>query len=269
MTGDEIFRTALESIQQGKYKKAIKLIDSFFQATGEVESLVKQSSVCFNEWEYINEISICEKTVNNHNSTFEGYLALSLVFKLVNNSERRLMYIDKASKINSNNFRIWREKGETAYKLGDIQKALHCFQEAINFNNKDPFCFEGIGLCYYYLDEPMKAINPLRKALELDPNNHCIMNHLSFLLSEMGELEEALTLIQKALQYDDKNNIYLDTYASILFLQEKYKESLEIFERILNNNPKNWEVSWDILAKLYKKLGLHVKAKQIEERLYH
>jgi len=268
MTGDDLFQNALLKIQQGDFKRAIKLIDDFYQTNTTIQSLVKPNPIYFNEWEYINEISNCEKKVNNNSSTFEGYLALSLVFKLVNNYERRQMYIDKALKINSNNFRIWRERGETAYKLGEIQKALHCFQEAINFNNNDPFCFEGIGLCYYYLDEPIKAINPLRKALELDPKNHYIMNHLSFLLSEMGEFDEALSLIKKAIKMEKNNNIYLDTYASILFLQEKYTESLKIFEQILQNNPKRWEVSWDILAKLYKKLGLHVKAKQIEQKLY-
>ncbi|MCK5045900.1 MAG: hypothetical protein KAS22_04925, partial [Candidatus Heimdallarchaeota archaeon] len=89
-----------------------------------------------------------------------------------------------------------------------------------------------------------------------------------FILSELGELSEAKKLIKKTLKLEANNNIYLDTYACVLFLQEKYQESLKIFEKILVNKPKEWEVSWDILSHLYEILGLHVKAKQIEEKLF-
>jgi tetratricopeptide (TPR) repeat protein len=144
---------------------------------------------------------------------------------------------------------------------------LH-FQEAVNLDANDSISYEGIGLCFYYLDEPIKAITPLKKSLSLLPKNHIIMNHLAFISSELGELDEAENLINKALKLEKSNNVYLDTYACILFLQEKYRESLKIFEKILVNKPRQWEISWDILSHLYENLGLHVKAKQIEEKLY-
>ncbi|MBN1331087.1 MAG: hypothetical protein JXA54_16560 [Candidatus Heimdallarchaeota archaeon] len=269
MTGDcsEKFKLALSKLKQKKYLEAINIFDTLILSSTPVYSVITQKNFSISEWEHIDEITLIEREITDKDASFESFLALSLVFKIVQNNERRNEYIQKALKFDSNNFRIWREYGETTFLLGNIRQALLQFQEAINLNFNDPFCHEGIGLCYYYLDEPIKAITPLRKALSIDQKNHSIMNHLSFILSEIGELDEAHDLILQAIKLDESNNVYLDTYACILFLQEKYDKSLETFEKILANKPKDWEISWDILTNLYEILGLHVKAKQMEEKL--
>jgi tetratricopeptide (TPR) repeat protein len=266
-TGIDTFLKALEKIKSNKFKKAIELLDQILDETMQFTNVVSNHTFTLNEWEFINEISNCEKIINHKNTSFHGYIAISLVFKLVGNNDRRMMFLKKALAIDSNNYRIWREYAETAYQLGKMRKALQCFQEANNFKPNDPYTLEGIGLCYYYLDEPIKAVTPLRKALEIDAKNHAVMNHLAFILSEIGELNEASELISKAVKLDNKNNVYLDTQACILFLQEKYNESLKLFEKILSNKPKEYEISWDILRELYSALGLHAKAKQLEEKL--
>ncbi len=264
--GKEKFGMAIKKIKSQKYLEAIKLFDDIISSYTPVSSILNQINFSISEWEYIDDITLIEREINTKTS-FDAYLALSLLFKIVQNNERRKDYIQKAMKLNSNNYRIWREYGETTFQLGNIRQALQQFQEAVNLNFNDSYCHESIGLCYYYLDEPIKAISPLRKALSLDSTNHYIMNHLSFILSEIGELDEAHDLILQALELDKGNNIYLDTYACILFLQEKYNQSLIIFEKILDNKPNDWEISWDILSNLYEILGLHVKAKQMEEKL--
>lgn len=265
--GIETFERAVKHIKNGNYTKAIELFDKLISALNHNSSIVTRNNFIISEFEYLNDISDCEKKVNNCKNPYEGYIALSLLFKLAGNNDRRKIFIRKALKLNSTNARIWRDYGETDFHLGNIREALQHFQEAIVMDNKDSISLEGLGLCYYYLDEPIKAISPLRKALSFNPNNHSIMNHLAFLLSEVGELEEALTLIQQALVLDKGNIIYQDTYACILFLQEKYDEALKTFEEILDQNPKDIEISWDILFNLYEIKGLHVKAKQLEEKL--
>ncbi len=267
-TGIEKFEIALKHTKAGDYYKACSLFDEVINSSVSVYSIVSQDVFKINEWEYLQDISDCEKRVINDNPNFDGWMALGFLFKIAGNIERRNMFIQKALKINSNNARVWREYGETEFHLGNIRQSLTHFQEAVNLDAEDYVSYEGIGLCFYYLDEPIKAINPLRKALSIFNDNHIIMNHLAFILSELGELNEAETLIKQALKFNENNNVYLDTYACILFLQERYQESLKVFEKILVNKPKEWEISWDILSHLYEILGLHVKAKQIEEKLY-
>ncbi|NHJ39963.1 MAG: hypothetical protein FK731_08015 [Asgard group archaeon] len=266
-TGTELFQQGLEMLKKGKFQTAIDFFDKFIENTTILNTVIAKNNFGLSEWEYINEISNCEKKINSKKTSFKGLLALSLVFKIVGNNDRRFMFLKQALKIDSNNYRIWKEYAETSFKLGNMRNALQYFQEAINFNPSDSFSLEGIGLCYYYLDEPIKAVQPLKKALSFDEQNHAILNHLAFILSELGELDEAYNYIKTALKLDENNNVYLDTLACILFLQEKYNESLKIFEKILENKPNEWEVSWDILTNLYNNLGLHAKAKQLEEKL--
>ncbi|MHA1121498.1 MAG: tetratricopeptide repeat protein [Candidatus Heimdallarchaeota archaeon] len=266
--GIEKFENALNCTKNGDYHKACTLYNDLIQSSVSVYSIISQDIFKINEWEYLQDISDCEKKVNTDEPNFDACMALAFLFKIAGNTERRNMFIQKALKINSNNAHVWREYGEAEFHLGNIRQSLLHFQEAVNLDAIDSISYEGIGLCFYYLDEPIKAITPLKKSLSLLPNNHIVMNHLSFILSELGELKEAEDLIKKALKYEVKNNVYLDTYACVLFLQEKHQESLKIFEKILVNKPKEWEISWDILSHLYEILGLHVKAKQIEEKLF-
>ncbi|MHA1211890.1 MAG: tetratricopeptide repeat protein [Candidatus Heimdallarchaeota archaeon] len=263
----EEFHLALENMRNEKYQEAITSFDKIIRSSTNIQSVVTRDIFVVSEWEYINEISSIEKEIDKKIKSFDSYLALGLLYKFAQNGERRLKFLKKALELDSNNSRIWREYGETAFQSGNMRQALQYFQQAVDLQNNDSFSLEGIGLCYYYLDEPIKAISPLQQALIHDATNHCIMNHLAFIQSEIGEIKEAHDLIVKALKLDKKNNIYLDTYACILFLQEKYDKALKTFEKILKNNPKNWEISWDILTNLYHVLGLHVKAKQLEEKI--
>ncbi|NHJ32927.1 MAG: hypothetical protein FK732_08695 [Asgard group archaeon] len=258
----------MKCTKSGDYKQACSIFDDLIQSSVSVYSIVSQNIFKISEWEYLQDISECEKKINTNKPNFDGCMALGYLFKIAGNTERRNMFIKKALKIKSNNSRVWREYGEAEFHLGNIRQSLQHFQEAVNLDGNDYVSYEGIGLCYYYLDEPIKAISPLKKALSIMSKNHIVMNHLAFILSELGELKEGKEFINKALKFEASNNVYLDTLACILFLQEKYQESLEVFEKILVNKPKEWEISWDILSHLYEILGLHVKAKQIEEKLH-
>lgn len=267
-SGLEFFKQAIEKIKEEAYFEAVNLFDSFILSSNPIYSISSNPNYNISEWEFFEDISSCEKRVNNKNDCYSGYLALSLLFKIVGNLDRRKIFLQKALKVNNTTSRLWRDYGETSFQLGDIREASQHFQEAVSIDPKDSIAFEGIGLCYYYLDEPFKALPPLKKALGMDPDNHFIMNNIAFILSEIGDIEEAKEYINNALKLAPENNIYLDTYASILFLEEKFEESLKIFEKILANNPKDFEVSWDILTNLYDTLGLHAKAKIIEEKLH-
>jgi len=267
-SGHDFFKMALEKIKTNNYDEAIAVCDKKIAEKYPVYSITHSNSFEISEWEFFDDISNCEKSVGKSNDCYKGYYAMSILFKIAGNNDRRLLYLQKAMKINNTVNRIWRDFGETSFQLGNIRDALQKFQEAIAIDQNDSISFEGVGLCYYYLDEPFKSLTPLKRALDIDPDNHAVMNNLSFILSEIGDIDEAHDLIKKALELQETNNVYLDTYASILFLQEKYDEALQIFEKILDNNPKDWEISWDILTSIYNNLGLHVKAKMVEEKLH-
>ena len=166
-TGLDIFKKALQKTKKAEFKKAIELFDKLILDSISAYSVVNRDFFDFSEWEYIHDISECEKIVNSNESSYEGLLALSLLFKVVGNNDRRQMFLKQAIKLNNSDSRIWREYGETAFHLGNIRNALQHFQEALNITSEDYISLEGTGLCYFYLNEPLKAISPLKKALSL------------------------------------------------------------------------------------------------------
>ncbi len=262
------FKSALEKVKISEYDEALAICDKIISENCPVYSITHTNSFKISEWEFFDDISSCEKSIYKDVKCYKGYLALSMLYKIAGNTDRRKIFLQKALERSITVNRIWRDFGETSFQLGNVREALQKFQEAIALDQYDSVSFEGVGLCYYYLDEPFKSLTPLKRALTLSPKNHAIMNNLSFILSEIGDLDDALNLIKEALELHNKSNVYWDTYASILFLQEKHEESLKIFEKILENDPKDWEISWDILTSIYNTLGLHVKAKIIEEKLH-
>ncbi len=265
---NDFFRLALEKIKIGEYDEAIAICDKVITKNYPVYSITNTNSFDISEWEFFDDISLCEKSISKDKDCYKGFLALSILFKIAGNVDRRQIFLKKAVDIDITVNRVWRDFGETSFQLGNVHDALQKFQEAISLDQNDAVSFEGVGLCYYYLDEPFKSLTPLKRALTIDPINHAIMNNLAFILSEIGDLNDAMNIIKKAIELCSTSNVYWDTCATILFLQDRHEESLEIFERIIDNNPKDWEISWDILTSIYNTLGLHVKAKIIEEKLH-
>lgn len=267
-TGATLFKKALKKIKAKKFQKAIELFEKSLNGNVKYPSIIlPESRLQINEWDFFEDISQCEKIVQNGSESFNAYYALVLLFKITGNHDRRKRYLEKAITMDEDQAKAWREIGEVYLHQGKMKKALKHFFQATTLDSQDSLAYEGMALSYFYLDNPMNAVSPLRKALELDPNNPVLLNRLAYVLSELGKLEEAKEQIIKCLKLDDSKIAYWDTYACILFLEENYREALEVFEKILAKNPKDSEVSWDILTQLYKVFGLHARARVTRDKL--
>ncbi|MBD3190034.1 MAG: tetratricopeptide repeat protein [Candidatus Heimdallarchaeota archaeon] len=267
-TGVTQFKKALKKIKARKFRKAIELFEKTLNGNIEHQSIVlPETRVKINEWEFLDQISQCEKEIQNGSESFNAYYALVLLFKITDNHERRKKYLEKAISMDEEQAKAWREIGEVYLHQGKMKKALKHFFQAATLDAHDPLAYEGMALSYFYLDDPMNAITPLRKAIELDPDNPILLHRLAYVLTELGKLEEAKEHIIKCLKIDDSKIPYWDTYACILFLEENYREALEVFEKILSQNPKDSEVSWDILTQVYKVFGMHARAKITRNKL--
>ncbi|MCK5047413.1 MAG: hypothetical protein KAS22_12585, partial [Candidatus Heimdallarchaeota archaeon] len=98
-TGIEKFENALKRTKNGDYKKACTLYDELIQSSVSVYSIVSQDIFKISEWEYLQDISDCEKKVNGDKPDFNACMALALLFKIAGNTERRNLFVQKALKI--------------------------------------------------------------------------------------------------------------------------------------------------------------------------
>lgn len=86
-----------------------------------------------------------------------------------------------------------RQQGYQYQMEGNYDKAVECYQKAIE---KDPSCataYNDLGVMYYlYLNEADKAIETLKKALSINPNYIGAHTNLALIYEQTGNKEEAL-----------------------------------------------------------------------------
>lgn len=57
-------------------------------------------------------------------------------------------------------------------QIGEYDRAIECYQEALKMNPSLSVCWTNMGKAYREKGERQKAIDCFRKALEINPDNH-------------------------------------------------------------------------------------------------
>lgn len=99
------------------------------------------------------------------------------------------------------------EEASHAITAGDYQKAVACYQEAIEINQKSPLAYNLLGIAYGFQfaltkDSEFKErqIKAFEKAVELDPRYWPAMTHLGMAYYSIGKKAEAALYLKKVLE---------------------------------------------------------------------
>lgn len=158
------------------------------------------------------------------------YLNKSENYKILGDPENALKEIENAIAIDPNTLILLAEKAIILNKLGKNDEAKECCEKVI-------------------LSKPTKPFD---------------LNHTAYALYKIGEYTRALEFAERAFQIDPVvSNI--DTLACIFFKLGDDKKSSELFEKVLDMRTNDFEVSWPVLEKLYKKQGKLEKAEEAKE----
>jgi tetratricopeptide (TPR) repeat protein len=191
-----------------------------------------------------------------------------------------LKYLSVATDVNPASIESWYYKGMALQKLGQHEKAVTCFREALRMH---PVFFEGlhdIGLSLTQLgrfDESLAnfdkalAINALSweshfnrgialgaltryeeeiesydKALSLNPGDSRIIANRGVALAELGRLQEAIAWLDKSLAVNPANAEALASRGSALSGLGRYDEAAESHNRALAIAPDYPEAHWNL-----------------------
>jgi len=81
----------------------------------------------------------------------------------------------------------WKERGVSFSISGEYEKAIECFDKAIELNPNLTKAYINRGNAYYYLEQYEKAIEDYNRAIELDPNLTEAYNNREIALSKLKE----------------------------------------------------------------------------------
>ena len=72
----------------------------------------------------------------------------------------------------------WNEKACNYIVSGDYERAIGCFDKAIELDPNSAATYSNRGIAYYYLNQYESAIEDCSRAIELDPNDYWAYNNL-------------------------------------------------------------------------------------------
>jgi len=122
-------------------------------------------------------------------------------------------------------------RGYLYLELGEPDKALEIFREALQLQPESAFALNGIGYSLCLLNRFEEALPPLNKAIELDNNFAYAYNNRGLALIKTGQPEAGLQDINHSLELDGTN---ADTYKNLgiyHFDRKEYPEALQLFTR--------------------------------------
>jgi len=87
--------------------------------------------------------------------------------------------------------RIYREEGYKLQEMGDPERALVCYQKAVQIDPYYAEAYNDLGVVYENLDDEGKALRMYEKALETAPQHLPAYTNLAFFYENKGDIEKA------------------------------------------------------------------------------
>ena len=142
------------------------------------------------------------------------------------------------------------------------EQALYRLKHAENFLPNKYYIQFYMGTCLLKMDEPQKALSCFDRAMELDPTPEDIPSIYSYMgvcLKELQEYRQALKVLDKGITADpDRTDIY-NLMGFCHFKLKEHEAAINCFENILKLNPSS-AIDYANIASNYRDMGQYDNA---------
>lgn len=152
---------------------------NYSEALSELLKIDAEKFKNFNEGEYYHLIGNCYMQLENYESA--------------------AAYQEKCTRIEPEHFKAWVNMGIAYRKLGDRDKALACYESALQYDTQNyaPF-YISLGAVYIETGKPVSAVTYLEKAQKLSPDQSVIYAYLAIAYAMEIEPEKSEEAFQTA-----------------------------------------------------------------------
>ena len=196
------------------------------------------------------------KTNPNHANTRNN---LGSVLKELGESQKAISCFQKAIEIQSDHAGAYYNLGIVFNELGELQKAISCFQKTIGIQSNHVGAYYNLGNAFRELEESKKAIGYYEKAIQINPNHAGAYNNLGNALKDLGEHKKAISCYEKAIQINPNHSGAYNNLGNVFRELEESKKALGYYEKAIQINP-NHTYAYNNLGNVFKDLGEHKKA---------
>ena len=153
--------------------------------------------------------------------------------------EKALTCYDQAIKLNPTNADCYANKGGVLNELNQYENASSICQQALSLNRQHVNALVNYGVVLSNLEQEAEALKIYDQALALDSTHLNALVNRGSLLNDLGRLDEALESCDRALELEPNHINAFVTRASVLKSLERYEEALESYNQVLAINPQN------------------------------
>ncbi len=207
----QIEKTAIQLIQFGQYKEAIKILKLALKLNPTEETL----------WTTLADAQFKSKDSNN-----------------------ALLSLDKVLEINPKNASIYFAKGSIYMNSKNLENAILMLNQGLLLDNKNETGYFQLGNAYIMLKKYKKALHTYNKVTKLNPNFWQVINNKGLILYEINKKEEALSKFKLAAKLSNNAEPRLALAISIYSMKGISIETLNIAKNALIDNPKYADIEY-------------------------
>ncbi len=158
---------------------------------------------------------------------------------------------------------FWLASGRSKMLDGDIDEAMHDFDEATRISPDDPWVFAHTGTSLVDIgdfDKALEAISSSIKIKPVNPHAHFVRGNAQYLLDNW---EEAINSFETAYNQKKDYTSALNNLAHLLILHDRHDDALKLLNRTIMLD-KNYPFSYLNRATCLREMG-KPRAKVVEE----
>lgn len=202
--GDDLMNLEDYKQAQETYERALKMNEAYVPALkGNIDVLLA-----------LDQYGRAEKTASEalekhpENPAFHMYMGKVLIER--EHFEKALPHLNKSLNFAGENDsmiinRVYVNRGAAHQKLGNSQKALKNYSQALSINRRNPNVFIYRGNLYYKEQDYSKALDDFQRVLQLDPNNHVAQYNVGMCHFKQGKKRNACDAFHKACELGNTN----------------------------------------------------------------
>ena len=132
----------------------------------------------------------------------------------------------------------WFNEGYDWYNKQDYDKAIECYQKAIELNPDNANAYHGMGVAYEYKQDYDKAIECYQKAIELNPKDAVAYYNMGNAYYNKQDYDKAIECYQKAIELNPKDAVAYYNMGNAYYNKQDYEKAIEWYEKAIKISPK-------------------------------
>jgi len=195
------------------------------------------------------------KKLNKLDKTYKQSATLqnlkALAYSSQNKFEPAKICIEKALKLDPENYEYLMFLGKMNDNLGELDDAIDSYQKARTVNPNDPLVHFNLGVCLYQKDLCFEAIASYTRCIELDPKDSDAYLNLGRVYIKLDDAIKAKQVSKKAIELNPTSHLGYYNLAHVHSLLGEFDEARDLFFKVLDINPFDIHAHFS-LSKLLK-----------------